>query len=47
MLFKKSSSDVIRYRNSSDAIGYVFAACKKYSDLEDKLNGALKKIYFE
>ena len=26
--FKKSSSDVIRYRNSSDAIGYVFAACR-------------------
>ena len=47
MLFKKSSSRVIRYRNSSDAIGYVFAACEKYSDLEDKLNGALKKIYFE
>ena len=44
MLFKKSSSRVIRYRNSSDAIGYVFAACEKYSDLEDKLNGALKKF---
>lgn len=46
LIFKKSSEKILKYKSSTDAIGYIFTSAKNHKELKRKLNEGLKLLTF-